>query len=221
MKIFNHILNEILLISILYLINKLVMQRFDTKYFRLFPLDIILHCICPYLHYTLGGQKISDELIYHKDKIYKACYHIYPHGLFHSYPLNGDHILTEYKDGLLDGPKKSWYPGDNIKSIHLYVEGKEHGKQIGWFPNGNIEYIYRCNRGILDGISQGFYENGCLKFEHNYRLGLKDKLWRYWFDNKQLKQSCIYENGKIIRDRIWNDKGQLIRNIENRLQVYL
>ena len=59
-------------------------------------------------------------------------------------PPKGHEWKCVNKDGLPDGPWRTWYEGGQLKSERNMKLGKEHGRQRSWWPNGQL---------MMEGIS--------------------------------------------------------------------
>ena len=59
-------------------------------------------------------------------------------------PPKGHEWKCVNKDGLPDGPWRTWYDGGQLMSERNMKLGKEHGRQRSWWPNGQL---------MMEGIS--------------------------------------------------------------------
>lgn len=63
-----------------------------------------------------------------------------PHGNRVGFFANGDtEYVAVYRDGLLDGTMKDFYPGNIKKNIGYYKGGKQVGKVLTYYPNGRLQ----------------------------------------------------------------------------------
>jgi len=59
-------------------------------------------------------------------------------------PPKGHEWKCVNKDGVPDGPWRTWYDGGQLMSERQMKLGKEHGRQRSWWPNGQL---------MMEGIS--------------------------------------------------------------------
>ena len=50
-------------------------------------------------------------------------------------------VFSEYKNGVLDGAKISFYPNGNISSIKYFKNGNSIGGSVDYYENGNLRTI--------------------------------------------------------------------------------
>ncbi len=87
---------------------------------------------------------------------------------------------TLYKNGLMDGPSKSWYEEGEKESVRFYLLGEKQGLHLGWWPNGNPKFQYQFTNGSYHGSFKEWYENGKLLhlFEYNHGAEVSAIGWR-------------------------------------------
>jgi hypothetical protein len=57
----------------------------------------------------------------------------------------------QYKDGVLDGMCKFWYPGGQLESIEPYVNGHINGNVIRYYKNGQMKARIPMKNGFRSG----------------------------------------------------------------------
>jgi antitoxin component YwqK of YwqJK toxin-antitoxin module len=77
------------------------------------------------------------------------------------------HYKKQYKDGILDGVTKYWYPNGNLESVEPYTKGKINGDVIRYYENGQKKARIPMKNGMRSGGSgELFWEkNGKLRKE--------------------------------------------------------
>lgn len=83
-------------------------------------------------------------------------------------------IIT-YKNGLLDGPTKSYFDNGVLKETGNFKDDKRHGVFKMYYPTGEIQFIYRYKMDKYHGWQQTFDLKGLV-------IGSK-----YYINNRELK----------------------------------
>jgi len=118
---------------------------------------------------------------------------------FHVPRVNDNELEIDYNYGDLylwqgqpfTGIAYDLHPDGSLWGEVEYVDGREHGKAREWYPSGQ------------------------LKAETTYLKGAYFGPDREWDENEQLRSETIYEYSYPIRERKWNEAGQLV--LETRL----
>ncbi len=155
------------------------------------------------------------------------------HGKAIYFGPKGDTTLWEaYKNGLLNGTKRTYYPGSRIQSEVQYLEGKLNGSfkkysrdsvlldQIN-FKNGQKDGIckYYYNDGTLlktenwsNGVENGefktFFIQGQVQSYEFYKKGLKEGEFVNYYPNQSIKRRHVYKKDEIIEDHQFNEQGE-------------
>lgn len=61
------------------------------------------------------------------------------------------HYKKRYKDGLLNGMTKFWYPNGKLESVEPYVDGKINGNVIRYYRNGQMKARIPMKNGMRSG----------------------------------------------------------------------
>jgi antitoxin component YwqK of YwqJK toxin-antitoxin module len=61
------------------------------------------------------------------------------------------HYKKEYKDGILHGQTKFWYPNGKLESVEPYVNGKINGNVIRNYRNGQMKARIPMKNGMRSG----------------------------------------------------------------------
>ena len=59
----------------------------------------------------------------------------------------------QYKDGLLDGTSKYWYPNGKLESVEPYTKGKINGWVIRYYDNGQMKARIPMKDGMRSGVA--------------------------------------------------------------------
>ena len=90
----------------------------------------------------------------------------------------GDSILEgkiPFKNGVIEGSSKLYYPSGKLASVATFKNGKVEGVQKDYYENGKImsEESYKNNQ--LDGIVKRYDESGKITSEEFYKNGNRIK----------------------------------------------
>ena len=110
-------------------------------------------------------------------------------------------MIEEYKDGVLDGNKSSYYrENGKIKSVIPYVAGELSGKMISYTSTGKII----SQELFVDGSGEWktYWDNELLKEEGTMKSGRKDGIWKNYNREGKLEKVTNYKFGKIVK-REW------------------
>ncbi len=69
-------------------------------------------------------------------------------------------IVSNYKDGVLDGEYKEFHVNTAPKAKGQYVNGKRHGIWYYYHLNGRQSHLYRYKNGVKHGWCSSYDENG-------------------------------------------------------------
>lgn len=103
---------------------------------------------------------------------------------------------TTWKDGMLNGTMKTWYPSGKAHTQETYVDNKLNGIQVQAYENGVIAHVVlRYVNGEKQGIEQERYSNN------------KPRYQVYWEKDQKNKTETVWdEDGKVTWQKCW-DKG--------------
>lgn len=112
-----------------------------------------------------------------------------PHGTYREYLANGTVLKSlKYKNGMLHGSAKEFYPSKKIKWKGSYRNNVKTGRWIMWNKYGEKKV--------------------CAVFDRN---GVILKMTHYHSNGRKKKMDC-YIDGKISRTVMWDITGEIIKN---------
>jgi antitoxin component YwqK of YwqJK toxin-antitoxin module len=109
-------------------------------------------------------------------------------------------FIETYKEGLLHGSAKYYYPGGKLSSEVTYVNGKQTGHYKKYYKNGKIEKEGTVKDGIVHGSFKKYYENGQLKSDGIYKNGLKDGVYKEYHENGTLRITATYKDDIRVQE---------------------
>lgn len=106
----------------------------------------------------------------------------------------------EYKDGVLNGTKTSYYADGKVLQTQEFENDLAHGKKIMYAPNGKIISEYNFKNGKSDGSFVEYDKKGEISFNGRYKMNKPQGIWKY------------YENGKLVRTKDYTLSKNPIKN---------
>lgn len=116
-------------------------------------------------------------------------------------------VLSEinYKDDLIHGKVKQYYPNGSILSISEYENGKQNGPFVSYFENGMEQIRSEYKDNLQDGHFTAFDEFGDVVLECDYIDGLKTGKNLLYYPKSQgggVYEVSFYEKGLLSGDKI-------------------
>lgn len=140
-------------------------------------------------------------------------------------------ISGNYKNGILDGENKVYYPNEKLQAETYYVNGELNGAYIGYYENGNIKltgnykenlpdgewkfYLEKGNLqsivnykvGELNGLKEEYYENGNLWTRKEFKNNYLDGVYEVYYENGNPQLKAKIKNGQIMEEQRFNHDG--------------
>lgn len=135
--------------------------------------------------YTDQGLLKSEGQLKEKTRIGKWIY----------YQPDGKTLLSyeHYKNGVLDGESKTFYPNGQVTEILNYKNGKLHGNIKHYTKKGTILDDVNYVEGILHGYAKYYNEKGILIYEGTYEHDEKLDDWNFYMNGKTVKKDKIHQ----------------------------
>jgi antitoxin component YwqK of YwqJK toxin-antitoxin module len=155
------------------------------------------------------------------------------HGKHIFFKKNGDTTRWEnYKHGLLDGIKRSYYPDSKIKrevtykngfmdgSFTIYnlnglvieklnfKRGKKHEECYFYYEDGKPLKIENWNYGVKNGEFKVFYYNGNIQTSENYVKGIKEGWFMEFYQDSKTKRKALYKKDELLEERRYDGHGR-------------
>jgi antitoxin component YwqK of YwqJK toxin-antitoxin module len=132
-------------------------------------------------YYTSTGVFLSEGKMENKKRI----------GTWLSYERKTGVLIEkeQYKLGLLNGLKTSYYKNGNILQTQEFKNDLAHGKKIMYTPNGRVSSEYLFSKGKSNGVFVEYDKSGAKSFSGKYKMNKPQGVWKY------------YENGKLVRTK--------------------
>ena len=109
--------------------------------------------------------------------------------------------------------KQQWVTQGQEDVEITYLDGKPYtGKVYAKHPNGKIGLIGEFNNGKKEGTWTYWYSTGEKKRVSTYINNKKEGTTYYWHPNGQVAKEITYRNDKNIDQKLWNIKGDRLKN---------
>jgi antitoxin component YwqK of YwqJK toxin-antitoxin module len=131
-------------------------------------------------------------------------------GIWITYFVNGaKNYEINYKNGEYNGTFISYYSNGQICTQQHYGGHDVNEEDRGYYESGALRYTGNYVNGKQEGEWIQYYENGKIRSKENHLHGQFDGLYQTWYSNGQMQLEITYKKGKEIRQRAWDEKGNL------------
>lgn len=119
-------------------------------------------------------------------------------GFLYQLSFDGKDTLSieGFKNGLLTGICKKWFPNKQLMEERHYVAGKKHGQQRAYWANGNKRFEFMAQNDAYQGELKEWSIDGRLFHLGNFVLGQEDGAQKMWYDNGKIKANYVIVEGK-------------------------
>ena len=161
-------------------------QGTDTSYYK-------SGCIQAIQSYQIGVEQGATYIYY--DSTNRVQFEIwYQNGKLHGPSIQfsanalADTLMYKhYKNGILDGPQRSYFPNGKVRKSSYYVNG------------------------FSDGAQKTYNANGQKESELNFKAGKKHGTWTYFFDSGKTARTETWKDGKKNGPFVsYNELGQIL-----------
>ena len=148
-----------------------------------------------------NGELDGLNVIYYKNNIKEVGHwkNGEQHGLFQMYTEDG--ILIDsgtFKDGERDGLTEQFYNDTGKLRVSAnYKNGVLEGEFKAYYPNGNLqgEVIYK--NGEKNGDFKEYHENKNIRLSGSYKNSLQDGEWKSYLEDSTLETIINYKDGEL------------------------
>lgn len=150
-------------------------------------------------------------------------------------------VSANYKNGVLEGEFKAYYPNGNLQGEVNYVNGEMNGdfkeyhenKKIrlsGSYKNslqegewkfyledGTLESIINYKDGELHGIKEDYYKNGNVWTRQEFKNNDLDGVYEVYYENGNLQLKAKIKNGQTIEEQRFNHDGTLYNEQDEKI----
>lgn len=116
------------------------------------------------------------------------------------YPIGGSIRSHEfYKDGKLEGERKSWYIWGDSREQEFYRNGFLEGERKVWHYNGQLIVTGTYKNGKIEGELKCWNSDGKIDTRGFYRAGEREGCHKFWRSDGFIYAHVIYEYGKVTK----------------------
>jgi antitoxin component YwqK of YwqJK toxin-antitoxin module/tetratricopeptide (TPR) repeat protein len=122
----------------------------------------------------------------------------------------GLEVVASYRNGLLDGVYKKYYPNGQLTDSGLYTKGKQEGEWKWWYANGHLKTINHLLHDEDEGEKTVYYDNGQISQSSTSRSGKLNGPVKDFDDDGKLYSILLYSNDNIQKAQYFDKTGKLI-----------
>ncbi len=150
-------------------------------------------------------------------------------------------VSVNYKNGVLEGEFKAYYPNGNLQGEVNYVNGEMNGdfkeyhenKKIrlsgsyknslqegewkSYLEDGTLESIINYKDGELHGIKEDYYKNGNVWTRQEFKNNDLDGVYEVYYENGNLQLKAKIKNGQTIEEQRFNHDGTLYNEQDEKI----
>ena len=150
-------------------------------------------------------------------------------------------VSANYKNGVLDGKFKTYYPNGNLQGEVTYKNGEMNGEyreynenknirlsgsyknnlQDGewksYLEDGTLETIVNYKDGELNGLKEDYYKNGNVWIRQEFKNNDLDGVYEVYYENGNLQLKAKIKNGQTIEEQRFNHDGTLYNEQDEKI----
>lgn len=150
-------------------------------------------------------------------------------------------VSANYKNGVLEGEYKAYYPNGNLQGEVNYVNGEMNGnfkeyhenKKIrlsgsyknslqegewkSYLEDGTLESIVNYKDGELHGIKEDYYKNGNVWTRQEFKNNELDGVYEVYYENGNPQLKAKIKNGQTIEEKRFNHDGTLYNEQDEKI----
>ena len=150
-------------------------------------------------------------------------------------------VSANYKNGVLEGEFKAYYPNGNLQGEVNYVNGEMNGEfkeyhenkkirlsgsyknslQEGewkfYLEDGTLESIINYKDGELHGIKEDYYKNGNVWTRQEFKNNDLDGVYEVYYENGNPQLKAKMKNGQTIEEQRFNYDGTLYNEQDEKI----
>ena len=150
-------------------------------------------------------------------------------------------VSANYKNGVLEGEFKAYYPNGNLQGEVNYINGEMNGEfkeyhenkkirlsgsyknslQEGewkfYLEDGTLESIINYKDGELHGIKEDYYKNGNVWTRQEFKNNDLDGVYEVYYENGNPQLKAKIKNGQTIEEQRFNHDGTLYNEQDEKI----
>ena len=150
-------------------------------------------------------------------------------------------VSANYKNGVLEGEFKAYYPNGNLQGEVNYVNGEMNGnfkeyhenKKIrlsgsyknslqegewkSYLEDGTLESIVNYKDGELHGLKEDYYKNGNVWTRQEFKNNDLDGVYEVYYENGNPQLKAKIKNWQTIEEKRFNHDGTLYNEQDEKI----
>ena len=116
--------------------------------------------------------------------------------------------IVGFKNDVIHGLDKIWFPDGTVACQQYYCDGKLHGTKTSYYYlSGNKQCEEQFQHGISHGVKQKWYSNGTRHSYEQYKDGNRHGITIYWYFNGVDNINIININVNDVNNNIINNNN--------------
>ena len=126
-------------------------------------------------------------------------------------------VSANYKNGVLEGEFKAYYPNGNLQGEVNYVNGEMNGDFKEYHENKKIRLSGSYKNSLQEGEWKSYLEDGTLESIINYKAGELHGLKEDYYKNGNPQLKAKIKNGQTIEEQRFNHDGTLYNEQDEKI----
>ena len=129
-------------------------------------------------------------------------------GEFKAYYPNGNlQGEVNYKNGEMNGEFKEYHENKNIRLSGSYKNSLQDGEWKSYLEDGTLETIVNYKDGELNGLKEDFYKNGNVWTRQEFKNNDLDGVYEVYYENGNPQLKAKIKNGQTVEEQRFNHDG--------------
>ncbi len=129
-------------------------------------------------------------------------------GEFKAYYPNGNlQGEVTYKNGEMNGDFKEYHENKNIRLSGSYKNNLQNGEWKSYLEDGTLETIVNYKDGELNGLKEDYYKNGNVWIRQEFKNNDLDGVYEVYYENGNPQLKAKIKNGQTIEEQRFNHDG--------------
>ena len=129
-------------------------------------------------------------------------------GEFKAYYPNGNlQGEVTYKNGEMNGEFKEYHENKNIRLSGNYKNSLQEGEWKSYLEDGTLETIVNYKDGELNGLKEDYYKNGNVWTRQELKNNDLDGVYEVYYENGNPQLKAKIKNGQTVEEQRFNHDG--------------
>ena len=129
-------------------------------------------------------------------------------GEFKAYYPNGNlQGEVTYKNGEMNGEFKEYHENKNIRLSGSYKNSLQEGEWKSYLEDGTLETIVNYKDGELNGLKEDYYKNGNVWTRQEFKNNDLDGVYEVYYENGNPQLKAKIKNGQTVEEQRFNHDG--------------